>query len=101
MNKRNESKAATAEAVKAAARTLFKLQGYEGVTIRGVATAAGLSTGAVFSTFADKAHLFREIFGRPAPTSAHVASVLIRAKAGQAFPAELETLAKDLVGEEV
>lgn len=47
--------------VLAAARQLFSEQGYEGATIRDIATAAGMSTGAVFANFADKSDLFREI----------------------------------------
>jgi AcrR family transcriptional regulator len=48
--------------VLAAARRLFSEQGYEGATIRDIATAAGMSTGAVFANFTDKSDLFREIF---------------------------------------
>lgn len=44
-----------------AARALFSEQGYEGATIRGIASAAGMSTGAVFANFTDKSDLFREI----------------------------------------
>jgi AcrR family transcriptional regulator len=44
-----------------AARTLFSEQGYEGATIRDIAAAAGMSTGAVFANFTDKSDLFREI----------------------------------------
>ncbi len=44
-----------------AARRLFSEQGYEGATIRDIATAAGMSTGAVFANFTDKSDLFREI----------------------------------------
>jgi AcrR family transcriptional regulator len=47
--------------VLAAARQLFSEQGYEGATIRDIATAAGMSTGAVFANFTDKSDLFREI----------------------------------------
>ena len=47
--------------VLAAARRLFSDQGYEGATIRDIATAAGMSTGAVFANFTDKSDLFREI----------------------------------------
>jgi len=47
--------------VLAAARSLFSEQGYEGATIRDIAAAAGMSTGAVFANFADKSDLFREI----------------------------------------
>jgi AcrR family transcriptional regulator len=44
-----------------AARELFSEQGYEGATIRDIASAAGMSTGAVFANFTDKSDLFREI----------------------------------------
>lgn len=49
--------------VMAAARQLFSEQGYEGATIRDIATSAGMSTGAVFANFTDKSDLFREIVG--------------------------------------
>lgn len=98
MTKRDESKAATAEQVKAAAKSLFRQLGFERVTIRDVAMRAGLSTGAIFASFEGKGELFKACFGRPAPTARHVADVLVKAKNGQAFPHELETLARDLVG---
>ena len=41
-------------AVLAAARQLFSESGYEGATIRDIAAAAGMSTGAVFANFTDK-----------------------------------------------
>jgi AcrR family transcriptional regulator len=44
-----------------AARNLFSEHGYEGATIRDIAAAAGMSTGAVFANFSDKSDLFREI----------------------------------------
>jgi AcrR family transcriptional regulator len=44
-----------------AARKLFSEEGYEGATIRDIAAAAGMSTGAVFANFSDKSDLFREI----------------------------------------
>jgi len=47
--------------VLAAARRLFSEHGYEGATIRDIATVAGMSTGAVFANFTDKSDLFREI----------------------------------------
>jgi len=47
--------------VLAAARQLFSEHGYEGATIRDIAAAAGMSTGAVFANFSDKSDLFREI----------------------------------------
>jgi AcrR family transcriptional regulator len=44
-----------------AARQLFAERGYEAATIRDIAAAAGLSTGAVFASFKDKAELFNEV----------------------------------------
>jgi len=55
------AKQQTRAKVLAAARRLFSEQGYEGATIRDIAAAAGMSTGAVFANFADKSDLFREI----------------------------------------
>jgi len=55
------AKQQTRTKVLAAARRLFSEQGYEGATIRDIATAAGMSTGAVFANFTDKSDLFREI----------------------------------------
>jgi AcrR family transcriptional regulator len=55
------AKQQTRAKVLAAARRLFSEAGYEGATIRDIASAAGMSTGAVFANFADKSDLFREI----------------------------------------
>lgn len=55
------AKQQTRQKVLAAARHLFSEQGYEGATIRDIAAAAGMSTGAVFANFTDKSDLFREI----------------------------------------
>jgi len=44
-----------------AAREMFAERGYEAATVRDIAAAAGLSTGAVFASFADKADLFSEV----------------------------------------
>ncbi len=55
------AKQQTRSKVLAAARRLFSEQGYEGATIRDIASAAGMSTGAVFANFTDKSDLFREI----------------------------------------
>ena len=46
------AKQQTRAKVLAAARELFGAQGYEGATIRDIAAAAGMSTGAVFANFA-------------------------------------------------
>lgn len=55
------AKQQTRAKVLSAARRLFSEHGYEGATIRDIAAAAGMSTGAVFANFADKSDLFREI----------------------------------------
>jgi len=55
------AKQQTRAKVLAAARRLFSENGYEGATIRDIAAAAGMSTGAVFANFSDKSDLFREI----------------------------------------
>jgi AcrR family transcriptional regulator len=55
------AKQKTREKILAAARRLFTERGYEGATVRDIAGAAGMSTGAVFASFADKAELFDEI----------------------------------------
>lgn len=55
------AKQQTRAKVLAAARRLFSEHGYEGATIRDIAAAAGMSTGAVFANFSDKSDLFREI----------------------------------------
>ena len=44
-----------------AARELFADRGYEAATVRDIAAAANLSTGAVFASFTDKADLFNEV----------------------------------------
>ncbi len=59
--RRAMAKQKTRAKVLAAARELFSTEGYEGATIRDIAAAAGMSTGAVFANFADKSELFREI----------------------------------------
>ncbi len=59
--RRAMAKQQTRARVLAAARELFSREGYEGATIRDIAAAAGMSTGAVFANFADKSELFREI----------------------------------------
>src|SRR5258706_2599586 len=55
------AKQQTRAKVLASARRLFSEQGYEGATIRDIAAAAGMSTGAVFASFTDKSDLFNEI----------------------------------------
>jgi AcrR family transcriptional regulator len=60
-NQRAVAKQRTREKIVAAARTLFAERGYDGATIRDIAKAAGMSTGAVFASFTDKSDLFTDI----------------------------------------
>lgn len=58
---RAQSKLKTRRRVLDAARQLFMERGYEAATIRDIAGAAGLSTGAVFASFVDKTDLFNAV----------------------------------------
>jgi AcrR family transcriptional regulator len=58
---RAQSKLKTRHRVLEAARRLFMERGYEAATIRDIASAAGLSTGAVFASFLDKTDLFNAV----------------------------------------
>jgi DNA-binding transcriptional regulator YbjK len=53
---------ATREQLVAVARRLFEARGYDSITVRDIAVAAGLSTGAIFSGFSDKGDLFKAAF---------------------------------------
>lgn len=63
LNRRQAAKVATRAKVLAAAQNLFFSVGFEAATIRDIAEDAGLSTGAVFASFKDKADLYRTVFG--------------------------------------
>lgn len=56
-----ERSAATRDALIAAARKLWGLRGYADVGTPEIATAAGVTRGAMYHQFADKATLFREV----------------------------------------
>jgi AcrR family transcriptional regulator len=59
--RRAAAKARTREKLLESAKRLFMTHGYDGATMRDIANDAGLSTGAVFANFADKADLFNEV----------------------------------------
>lgn len=63
MTKRSENKARTRALVLEVAKAAFDTLGYEGADIRTIAATMGMSTGAVFSNFASKADIYREIYG--------------------------------------
>ena len=62
LNRRQAAKVRTRQKVLDAARNLFAERGYEAATIRDIAKVAGMSTGAVFANFQDKAELFETVF---------------------------------------
>ena len=61
LNRRQAAKVRTRQTVLDAARALFAERGYEPATIRDIAKGAGMSTGAVFANFQDKAELFEAV----------------------------------------
>jgi AcrR family transcriptional regulator len=61
LNRRQAAKVRTRQKVLEAARALFAERGYEPATIRDIAKGAGMSTGAVFANFQDKAELFEAV----------------------------------------
>jgi AcrR family transcriptional regulator len=61
LNRRQAAKVRTRQKVLEAARRLFAERGYEPATIRDIARGAGMSTGAVFANFQDKAELFEAV----------------------------------------
>lgn len=62
--RRVEAKEVTRAKVLDAAETLFARLGWEATTLRDVAASADVSTGAIFSSFADKAALFHAVLER-------------------------------------
>ncbi len=61
LNRRQAAKVRTRAKVIEAARGLFAERGYDPATIRDIAKGAGMSTGAVFANFQDKAELFETV----------------------------------------
>ena len=58
---RQSQKEATRRRVLEAARDLFETQGYEGASIREIASQAGVSVGSVFTTFASKGEILSQV----------------------------------------
>ena len=68
LNRRQLAKARTRDKVLAAVRALAaEGRTWQQVTIRQIAVRAGMSTGAVFANWSDKADLWREAFGQEPP----------------------------------
>ncbi len=68
MTRRQIQKQQTREKLLSTARIVFETFGYEVATIRDIATAAELSTGAIFSNWKGKADLYADAFGHPPVT---------------------------------
>lgn len=89
LNRRQAAKLRTSAKVMNAARLLFQTKGYDATTIRMIAKEAGMSTGAVFANYQDKAELYALAFGHP-PISCETGVAALRA---------LRALTVDLDGE--
>jgi AcrR family transcriptional regulator len=72
MNRRQAAKVRTRQKVLDAARALFAERGYDPATIRDIAKGAGMSTGAVFANFQDKAELFEAVLTEDLQGAANV-----------------------------
>ena len=62
MARQAERRAATSAAILAAARDLFRTEGYEAVSINDIAAAAGCTKGACYHHFATKPAIFDQLF---------------------------------------
>jgi hypothetical protein len=78
MTKRSEQKAATRKLLVRIATAAFARQPYSEVTFRGLARAAGVSTGAYFASWKSKEELYEEVTGRrpPEAVAAHVPEIV-------------------------
>ena len=79
---RELGKARTLQRITDAAREAFDKVGYEAATIRSIAKAAGMSTGALFSVYPDgKPALYQAVHGHPVitPEEGRRAMVILRA----------------------
>lgn len=83
---RAKQKAATAERILIAARSEFEAEGYHSATIRGIASAAGMSTGAVFANYTDKAALYAAVYGHKPITPEEGRAILRRLTSLSATP---------------
>lgn len=73
---REEKMAQTMSSIRRTARDLFVNHGFDATTFRAIAKGAGVSTGAIFAHWTDKAHLYRDTMGfDPPDASAFVRSL--------------------------
>jgi AcrR family transcriptional regulator len=89
-----ERSAATRDALIAAARTLWGQRGYAEVGTPEIATAAGVTRGAMYHQFADKAALFREVV-EVVEQDVMARMAVVVAESGASTPAEAVRAAVD------
>lgn len=89
-----ERSAATREALIAAARKLWGLRGYAEVGTPEIATGAGVTRGAMYHQFADKAALFREVV-EVVEQDVMARMAVVVAESGAATPADAVRAAVD------
>lgn len=82
LNRRQAAKVRTRQKVLEAARELFSERGYDPATIRDIARGAGMSTGAVFANFQDKAELFEAVLAENMEQLTEVVRAAAAAEAG-------------------
>ncbi|HYD46410.1 MAG TPA: helix-turn-helix domain-containing protein [Phenylobacterium sp.] len=92
MTRRDDAKAVTTGKILTAARALWAEPGsYTRVSLRDIATAAGVSTGAIFNAWTGKEALWREAMGYPPPVDGPAVRALLQAlTAGQGAWVELD-----------
>lgn len=82
LNRRDHAKAATRAKLLQAARILWASPGsYAPVTIRDIAAAAGMSTGAIFANWSGKEDLWREAMGFEPPVDCEAVRAVLKAQA--------------------
>ncbi len=86
------SKQRTRQKVMEAARALFSEHGYEAATIRDIARRAGMSTGAVFANFQDKADLFEAVVAEDFERVAEIMRQAADQAAGDPVEARLKAI---------
>lgn len=98
-NLRVQAKARTRDKVMVAARAIFDEKGYAAATIRDIAKSIGMSTGAIFASFKDKAALYQALYGHKPLTeeTARRALIILRAVTIDDEPADES--GRDLVDE--
>lgn len=89
-NRRQLAKAQTRAKILDAGKSLFEEVGYERATIRAIARRAGFSTGAVVHSFADKADLYRAIYGHDPITPEQGLKLFAALREAEAFMAGFE-----------